>query len=137
MLILIAWIFSFVYEQIEKKRMDRFIQFCNENGQRLLNGEGCEFEGKIYYSHTRLIRYQWCISIIIITLTRGSSFHAEEDKAAPLILSNLITLFGGWWGIPWGPIRSVQCFIENFKAEKDAVTVEAFLQPLNYTNINN
>ncbi len=26
-----------------------------------------------------------------------------------------LTFLLGWWGIPWGPIRSVQAMITNFK----------------------
>jgi hypothetical protein len=35
----------------------------------------------------------------------------------------LLTLVMGWWGIPWGPIRSVQSLWTNLKGGVD-VTAE-------------
>ena len=32
--------------------------------------------------------------------------------------AQLITFFLGWWGFPWGPIRSVQSLINNFRSRR-------------------
>jgi hypothetical protein len=30
-----------------------------------------------------------------------------------------LTVLLGWWGIPWGPIRTIQCLITNLSGGKD------------------
>lgn len=130
-LILAAWIYGFILEQLEKKHMERFKEFLILNGDRILNGESCEFEGKMYSLTTEIVRYQWCISVLVLTMTRGTSFRRRDDKIM-LIETTLITLFGGWWGIPWGPVRSIQCFIENGKALTQTMTLATLLSPLHY-----
>jgi len=34
-----------------------------------------------------------------------------------------LSLLAGWWGIPWGPIWTVQALVTNFRGGKD-VTAE-------------
>ena len=36
---------------------------------------------------------------------------------------SLISLIAGWWGIPWGPVFTIQSLVTNFKGGKD-VTAE-------------
>jgi hypothetical protein len=31
----------------------------------------------------------------------------------------LLSLVAGWWGIPWGPIYTIQVVYNNFKGGKD------------------
>ena len=31
----------------------------------------------------------------------------------------LLTLLAGWWGIPWGPIYTIQSLVVNLKGGKD------------------
>jgi hypothetical protein len=35
----------------------------------------------------------------------------------------LLTIVLGWWGIPWGPVYSIQSLVVNLKGGKD-VTAE-------------
>lgn len=125
-LVIAAWICAFVYESIEKKRTESFLQFCAANADALSNGISCEFEGVMYTADTRLVRYRWCISILVLTMTRGGSFHAETDTAA-FAIPTILTALGGWWGIPWGPINSVRAFIENGKAKSEVITVREII----------
>ncbi|MCM1523379.1 MAG: hypothetical protein NC120_02865 [Ruminococcus sp.] len=122
-LILAAWICSFVYEGIEKNRSENFLRFIADNADALSRGERCVFEGVEYGRETRLVRYEWCISIIIITMTRGTGYHPLDGDKAAFVIPAVITFFGGWWGIPWGPVRSVAAFIGNGKAKDKSITV--------------
>jgi len=70
----------------------------------------------------RFVVYEYAISILIMTFYRSSSitFIKADDNAVVKGLGfTLLTFFLGWWGIPWGPIRSVQAMITNFKGGKD------------------
>ena len=34
----------------------------------------------------------------------------------------LVTLFGGWWGFPWGPVRTIESFVIN-AGDQESTTV--------------
>lgn len=74
----------------------------------------------------KFVTYQYCISILILTFRRSSDIYfvrAEESAVSKGIGFSLISLFLGWWGIPWGPIYTIGSFITNFGGGKD-VTAE-------------
>jgi hypothetical protein len=71
---------------------------------------------------SKFVIYQYCISLLIITFRRSSNiyFIGRDDNA---ILKGLpftmLSLLLGWWGIPWGPIYTVQSIWMNFRGGKD------------------
>jgi len=78
----------------------------------------------------KFVIFEYCISIIIVTFRRGSDIYFIKSgkpafkHAFPFIL---ITMFFGWWGIPWGPIYSIGALITNFRGGKD-ITSEVIAQ---------
>ncbi|MCL2335549.1 MAG: hypothetical protein FWC57_05740 [Endomicrobia bacterium] len=70
----------------------------------------------------KFIVFEYCVSVIILTFRRGSDIYfIKPGKSAfkhgfPF---TLITLFFGWWGIPWGPIHSIGALVTNFRGGKD------------------
>lgn len=74
----------------------------------------------------KLVCYQYCISIVVMTFRRASNIYyipAGQSAVAKGLPWTLLTLVGGWWGIPWGPIFTVQSLVTNFQGGKD-VTAE-------------
>ncbi|MDY0020836.1 MAG: hypothetical protein RBT47_12645 [Anaerolineae bacterium] len=74
----------------------------------------------------KFVVYLYCISVIILTFKRSSNiFFIPAGKNAALkgLPYTLLTLIVGWWGIPWGPIYTVQSLITNLGGGKD-VTAE-------------
>ena len=70
----------------------------------------------------KFVTYPYCISLLVITFRRSSNIyfiHHEENsvvKGLPFVLLSLVL---GWWGIPWGPIYTIQSIWINFKGGKD------------------
>jgi hypothetical protein len=70
----------------------------------------------------KIVCYQYCVSLLVITFRRSSDAYyipageSTVSKGLPWILLSLVM---GWWGIPWGPIFTVQSLITNFKGGKD------------------
>ena len=75
----------------------------------------------------KFVMYQYCISILILTFKRSSNVYFirhEENAIVKGLPFTLLSLVLGWWGIPWGPIYTVQSIWVNFQGGKD-VTKEA------------
>lgn len=74
----------------------------------------------------KLVLFQYCVSVVVMSFRRSSDIYfipageSSLSKGTPWIL---LTLVGGWWGIPWGPIFTIQSLVTNFKGGKD-VTAE-------------
>lgn len=70
----------------------------------------------------KFVIYQYCISILILTFKRSSAIYFishEENAVVKGLPFTLISLFLGWWGIPWGPIYTIQSIWVNFSGGKD------------------
>lgn len=70
----------------------------------------------------KFVVYEYAISLLVITFYRSSNItfvKADEGSIVKGLGFTLLTLVMGWWGIPWGPIRSIQALITNFKGGKD------------------
>lgn len=76
----------------------------------------------------RFIFYQYAISLLIITFRRSSNIiyippgHNAVVKGLPYVF---ISLFLGWWGIPWGPIYTVGSIFSNLGGGKDVTNIVA------------
>jgi hypothetical protein len=74
----------------------------------------------------KLVFYQYAISALVVSFRRSSDIYfipAGESAVKKGLPWSLISLVGGWWGIPWGPIFTIQSLVTNFKGGKD-VTAE-------------
>ncbi|HEV7404858.1 MAG TPA: hypothetical protein VGO11_18090 [Chthoniobacteraceae bacterium] len=81
----------------------------------------------------RFVVFSYTISILVMTFKRPSSIYfvkAHESRVVKGLPFTLLTLFLGWWGIPWGPIYSIGSFIDNFGGGKDLTNdiLNAFMQ---------
>jgi hypothetical protein len=70
----------------------------------------------------KIVCYHYCVSLLVITFRRSSDAYyipAGESAVSKGLPWTLLSLVMGWWGIPWGPIFTVQSLIVNFKGGKD------------------
>ena len=78
-------------------------------------------------SGARFVQYQYCVSALVITFKRGTDIYfirADESPTVKGLAWTLLTLLAGWWGIPWGPIYTVQSLWVNLRGGHD-MTPEA------------
>ena len=79
-------------------------------------------------SGARFVQYQFCFSLGIMTIKQGTNFYfvrAGESRAVKGIRWSLLTLLIGWWGIPWGPIYTVQSLWVNLRGGDDVTPLAA------------
>jgi hypothetical protein len=70
----------------------------------------------------RFVLFQYCISIIVLTFRRASNIYflrQGENAVTKGLPFTLLSLVAGWWGIPWGPIYTVQSVYNNSRGGKD------------------
>lgn len=70
----------------------------------------------------KFVMYQYCISLLVITFKRFSNIYFishEQNAAVKGLPFTLLSLVLGWWGIPWGPIYTIQSLWVNLSGGKD------------------
>ena len=70
----------------------------------------------------RFVLYYYTVSIVVLTFKRPSDIHfvrGGETGVGKGLLFSFISFFFGWWGIPWGPIYTIQSLFHNFRGGKD------------------
>jgi hypothetical protein len=70
----------------------------------------------------KFVRYRYCVSVLVLTLLRGTDIYfvpAKDSRISKGLPWTLLTLLAGWWGIPWGPIRSIQSLVINLRGGDD------------------
>jgi hypothetical protein len=73
----------------------------------------------------KFVVYEYTVSILIMTFRRSSDVHYIRPNESALVKGlpyTLLTLFAGWWGIPWGPIYSVMCLATNLGGGKNVTS---------------
>ena len=70
----------------------------------------------------KFVLFQYCISVIVITFRRASDIYflrQGESAVGKGLPFTLLSLAAGWWGIPWGPIYTIQSVYNNSRGGKD------------------
>lgn len=104
--------------------------FILANCERLRNGETIDYHGSPINTETRLVRYRYSFSYLIATSTRSSGLCVLGSRQAmkTRLMCVFSTLFAGWWGFPWGPIKTVQSiFVDTVSGGELSDTVSGFL----------
>lgn len=64
----------------------------------------------------KLVQYQYVISVIVATFTLNSPIYLFKSGEKAYTYSwpyTTISVLLGWWGIPWGPIRTIRAIVLN------------------------
>lgn len=70
----------------------------------------------------KFVYFLYTMSFLVVTFKRTSKIHfvKSTEKASRFSWPySLLTFLLGWWGIPWGPIYSIQSFSTNFSGGQD------------------
>jgi len=73
----------------------------------------------------KFVVFEYCVSIVIYTYKVTSSIYLVKGGESPLMKGmgyTLLTFFSGWWGIPWGPIYTIQCLLINLRGGRDVTS---------------
>lgn len=64
-----------------------------------------------------VVQYQMCTSILFMTWENATTYLSDQSprRYQMNLVSSLIALITGWWGIPWGPICTVRSLYRNMR----------------------
>lgn len=70
----------------------------------------------------KFVSYTYCISILIMTFKRPSDIYFVKHNESAVVKGLpffFISLFLGWWGIPWGPIYTIGSIFTSLSGGND------------------
>lgn len=70
----------------------------------------------------RFVSFSYCVSILLVTFRRTSEvIYLPPQSVAQWVGSRylLVTLFLGWWALPWGPIYALGCIWQALRGGDD------------------
>lgn len=80
----------------------------------------------------RFVVFEFCISLLLVTLRRPTDVYFLPADDLGLIRGlpwTLVSLFLGWWGVPWGLIQTPAVLLTNLTGGRDVTAdVRAHLE---------
>lgn len=87
----------------------------------------------------KFVYYQYCVSVLFYTFKSSSDIYLVRGNESAVFNGlgfTVVSLLAGWWGIPWGPIYTIQALIENLGGGVD-VTEEVLADAEQELNVRN
>jgi len=128
--ILVVCGFAFWYlgkSKAQRKEPETFLVQLRENRERITSG-GWKYRGMSVTPDTVLTQYHFVLSLITLSFKVPSRFYVvgQENTAFVNLIYTVSSFLLGWWGIPMGPVFTVQALHSNLKGG-NRVTVESIL----------
>lgn len=99
---------------VQEARQQGLLTWLLENAEQIEAGQA-ELDGIRIAPETRIRQFDTAISLLIVSLRIPTRWYLEGVDRP--FLSGLCATFGslsmGWWGIPWGPIMTLQSLFTN------------------------
>ncbi len=72
--------------------------------------------------------FMYAMSFLLVTLRRGKGgIYCSSCRDHIALQLNAVTALLGWWGFPWGPIYTIQCWWTNLTGGRQEVEFNAVL----------
>jgi hypothetical protein len=106
----------------------RFLAWLRDHARAVSEGTAL-YEGVRITPDTRLVRYSHVFSVVVLTVKQPSRLYIAGVERTGLVNAAFTasTLLLGWWGIPWGPIYTIQTVFSNLGG-RDSVSVGDILE---------
>ena len=79
----------------------------------------------------KFVVYQYAVSLLVVSFRRSSDIYfvtADRPFTGARFGYSLLSFIAGWWGVPWGPIFTIQSLWTNLSGGRD-VTAHVVAQP--------
>lgn len=108
-------LFAAVSIVVEGRKRRRFVRWLADNRNEV-ESFGKEFEGQRILNRTELRDFHLAFSVIAFSFRTPSRYFTQSSRL-PLtaIVYSLVSVTCGWWGIPHGPIFTLQALSWNLR----------------------
>ncbi len=101
----------------EQDRLNReFVAWLSDNAAAIASG-GSRYKETLITGKTEITQYQVALSFLIVSIKVPSRFLIAGDTSKTAIAWSytIASVVFGWWGIPWGPVYTIQSVFRNLK----------------------
>ena len=100
----------------EENQSIEFLAWLHDHQDILKTGQAL-YDHKPISIGTEVTRFQACVSLIVVSSKCPSRFFIRgyDNIFGIGAIYSLVTLVLGWWGIPWGPVYTVQVLYHNIR----------------------
>jgi hypothetical protein len=103
----------------------------------IVGTEGMTNEEVLHELHNgaKFVVYQYCISILVITLYRSSEVHfirSHESAVLRGMKYTLLSLLAGWWAIPFGPVCTIAAIVINLCGGRNVTPTSGMMDALHH-----
>ena len=91
----------------------------------IIKGTSSMTPGELVFELNRgakFVVYRYCYSAVVVTVMQSTDIYlvrAGQNRVLKGFPWTLLTLVAGWWGFPWGPIRTIQSVWTNLQGGTD------------------
>jgi len=106
----------FAFFKYDDKRDTEFDVWLIRHAREILGG-GALFRGELVTPSSVLAKYQVVVSVGIMSFRLPTASYVVDHDRTTLVgaASTVFSLVLGWWGVPWGPIWTVQAVYRNLR----------------------
>jgi hypothetical protein len=107
-------VFGWAVAWWEERRVIRFHEWVAEHRNAIKSGFG-DYHGTHVTPDTVLTQFRFCASAVWVTETVPSGYYirGHHNTTLAALFFSLLSLLTGWWGLPWGLIRTPQTIFRN------------------------
>lgn len=111
---------------------EEFINELKEHKDEILSS-GWEYRGMQITPKTVITQYFLTMSLLVFSAKAPSRYYIVGTENTTLVnaIYSFMTLILGWWGIPWGPIYTVQSLVTNLKGGLRINVADILINPVN------
>ena len=109
-----VFLFLFAKASRAQKGLSEFENWMREKAPEILT-RGAKYNGVRINGDTELTRFELAVSIVILSFKIPSRYYiaGRDNVGFTKIAYTTASLLFGWWGIPWGPVYTVQAVTKN------------------------
>ncbi len=116
---------GFAFFQNKDRAQRDFATYVTANVDSIRSGTA-NYKGQPLSYATRLRVYHTALSFLIVSFKLPSGIVVVGGPSARRTHAacSLVSLLLGWWGLPWGPIFTVQVLINNLRGHREFTMAE-------------
>jgi hypothetical protein len=105
------------YMSTQEGRRAAFLTWLLEHESEMLEHpfQSFHYNDDSFSYSSYVTQYSFCTSFLFATFREHTRFFPEDspDRRQGAFVASLLSLVFGWWGLPWGPVYTVQTLYKN------------------------